>query len=35
MAKQPENKSLDTFQWVGVNSRGKKLEGELLAKVLL
>ena len=29
MAKQPENKSLDTFQWVGVNSRGKKLEGEL------
>ncbi len=29
MAKQPENKSLDTFQWIGVNSRGKKLEGEL------
>ena len=29
MTKQPENKSLDTFQWVGVNSRGKKLEGEL------
>ncbi len=29
MAKQPENKSLDTFQWVGVSVRGKKLEGEL------
>ena len=29
MAKQPENKSLDTFQWVGVSARGKKLEGEL------
>ncbi|WMS90459.1 type II secretion system F family protein [Pseudoalteromonas sp. HL-AS1] len=29
MAKQPENKSLDTFQWVGVSARGKRLEGEL------
>lgn len=28
MSKQTETK-LDTFQWVGVNSRGKKLEGEL------
>ena len=29
MAKQNNDKDLDTFQWVGVNSRGKKLEGEL------
>jgi len=29
MAKQSEQADLDTFQWVGVNSRGKKLEGEL------
>ncbi|WP_375185993.1 type II secretion system F family protein [Pseudoalteromonas sp.] len=29
MLKQPENKSLDTFQWVGVSARGKKMEGEL------
>lgn len=29
MAKKQEDKDLDTFQWVGVNSRGKKLEGEL------
>jgi type IV pilus assembly protein PilC len=29
MSKQSSNKELDTFQWVGVNSRGKKLEGEL------
>lgn len=29
MTKQPENKSLDTFQWVGVSARGKKMEGEL------
>ena len=29
MAKKQENKSLDTFEWVGVSARGKKLEGEL------
>ncbi|MCF2845953.1 type II secretion system F family protein [Pseudoalteromonas sp. ACER1] len=29
MTKQHNNQSLDTFQWIGVNSRGKKLEGEL------
>ncbi|TMO48291.1 type II secretion system F family protein [Pseudoalteromonas ruthenica] len=29
MAKQQQANSLDTFQWVGVSSRGKKLEGEL------
>ncbi|MEZ7189190.1 type II secretion system F family protein [uncultured Pseudoalteromonas sp.] len=29
MAKKQEDKDLDTFQWVGVNARGKKLEGEL------
>ncbi|WP_105181346.1 type II secretion system F family protein [Pseudoalteromonas sp. T1lg21] len=29
MTKQQNNQSLDTFQWIGVNSRGKKLEGEL------
>ena len=29
MAKQSEQADLDTFQWIGVNSRGKKLEGEL------
>lgn len=27
--KDSDNKSLDTFLWVGVNTRGKKLEGEL------
>ena len=29
MKKTQENKDIDTFQWVGVNARGKKLEGEL------
>jgi len=29
MAKKQEDKGLDTFQWVGVSARGKKLEGEL------
>jgi type IV pilus assembly protein PilC len=30
MSKQPPDKSnLDTFQWVGVSARGKKLEGEI------
>ncbi|NIZ05666.1 type II secretion system F family protein [Pseudoalteromonas sp. HF66] len=29
MATKDENKDLDTFLWVGVNTRGKKLEGEL------
>jgi len=29
MAKKQEDKSLDTFQWVGVSARGKKLQGEL------
>ncbi|NRA79303.1 MAG: type II secretion system F family protein [Pseudoalteromonas sp.] len=29
MTKQQNNQSLATFQWIGVNSRGKKLEGEL------
>ncbi len=29
MAKQKHKNQLDTFQWVGVSSRGKKLEGEL------
>ncbi|WP_304637614.1 MULTISPECIES: type II secretion system F family protein [Pseudoalteromonas] len=29
MAKKQEDKDLDTFQWIGVNARGKKLEGEL------
>ncbi|MEO2281703.1 type II secretion system F family protein [Pseudoalteromonas pernae] len=29
MAKQKLKNQLDTFQWVGVSSRGKKLEGEL------
>ncbi|WP_462165887.1 type II secretion system F family protein [Pseudoalteromonas sp. GB43] len=29
MTKKENNQSLDTFQWIGVNSRGKKLEGEL------
>ena len=29
MAKQANKKSLDTFQWVGVSARGKRLEGEL------
>jgi len=24
-----KNKDLDTFQWVGISARGKKLEGEL------
>ena len=28
MAKK-QDKGLDTFQWVGVSARGKKLEGEL------
>ena len=27
--KDTENNSLDTFLWIGVNARGKKLEGEL------
>ncbi|MBH0089467.1 type II secretion system F family protein [Pseudoalteromonas sp. NSLLW218] len=29
MAKQANKKSLDTFQWIGVSARGKRLEGEL------
>ncbi|TLX50231.1 type II secretion system protein F [Pseudoalteromonas ruthenica] len=29
MAKQQQANQLDTFQWVGVSTRGKKLEGEL------
>lgn len=29
MKKPSENKELDTFQWVGVSARGKKMEGEL------
>ena len=29
MAKKQEDKDLDTFQWIGVNARGKTLEGEL------
>ncbi|NRA81848.1 MAG: type II secretion system F family protein [Pseudoalteromonas sp.] len=29
MSKQTEHKKIDTFQWVGVSVRGKKLEGEL------
>ncbi|MFK3866694.1 type II secretion system F family protein [Pseudoalteromonas rhizosphaerae] len=28
MAKKQEQKGLDTFQWVGVSARGKRLEGE-------
>ncbi|PCC13755.1 type II secretion system F family protein [Pseudoalteromonas sp. JB197] len=28
MVKQP-NKNLDTFQWIGVSTRGKRLEGEM------
>ncbi|ALS31771.1 type IV pilus assembly protein PilC [Pseudoalteromonas translucida KMM 520] len=29
MAKQQEKKGQDTFEWVGVSTRGKRLEGEL------
>ncbi|MFY8283840.1 type II secretion system F family protein [Pseudoalteromonas sp. SSMSWG5] len=29
MSKVQEKQSLDTFEWVGVSARGKKLEGEL------
>ncbi|GAB0109944.1 type II secretion system F family protein [Pseudoalteromonas distincta] len=29
MSKQPCKKTLDTFQWVGVSARGKRLEGEV------
>ncbi|MBB1384328.1 type II secretion system F family protein [Pseudoalteromonas sp. SG45-5] len=29
MAIQPDSKKIDTFQWVGVSARGKRLEGEL------
>ena len=29
MAKKDNKNSQDTFTWVGVNSRGKKLEGEM------
>jgi len=29
MTKQVDNKNQDTFQWVGVSTRGKRLEGEL------
>ncbi len=29
MAKKKESKGLDTFQWIGVSARGKRLEGEL------
>ena len=31
MTKKKEEKGLDTFQWVGVSARGKRLEGELTA----
>lgn len=31
MAKKQQDKGLDTFQWVGVSARGKRLEGELTA----
>lgn len=31
MAKKDKKNSQDTFTWVGVNSRGKKLEGEMAA----
>ena len=29
MSKQHEKKNMDTFLWIGVNARGKKLEGEI------
>ncbi len=29
MVKKQEEKGLDTFQWIGVSTRGKRLEGEL------
>ncbi|MGB6142125.1 MAG: type II secretion system F family protein, partial [Pseudoalteromonas rhizosphaerae] len=29
MAKQSEKKRFDTFQWIGVSARGKRLEGEM------
>lgn len=29
MAQKNDNKNLDTFLWVGVSARGKKMEGEL------
>ena len=29
MSTKQEKKSLDTFQWIGVSTRGKRLEGEL------
>jgi len=29
MAKKNDKKGLDTFQWIGVSARGKRLEGEL------
>jgi len=29
MAKKQEEKGLDTFQWIGVSARGKRLDGEL------
>ncbi|KPZ51892.1 type II secretion system F family protein [Pseudoalteromonas sp. P1-25] len=29
MAKQSDKKNLDTFQWVGVSARGKRMDGEL------
>ena len=29
MSTKQERKSLDTFQWIGVSARGKRLEGEL------
>ena len=31
MATKEDSKGLDTFQWVGVSARGKKLEGEMTA----
>lgn len=31
MTKKVEQKGLDTFEWVGVSARGKKLEGEMTA----
>ncbi|MGO2331378.1 MAG: type II secretion system F family protein [Pseudoalteromonas nigrifaciens] len=29
MAKHSESKNLDTFEWIGVSTRGKRLEGQL------
>ena len=29
MSKKEPSKRLDTFQWIGISARGKRLEGEL------